>query len=183
MHRRTSLALLVSLALGAGSAAAVPGYRVSAGQLQQALARRFPLRYSLPGLFDLTLATPRLSLLPQRNRLGTSMLVEAAGAALRRPHSGEFDLDFELRYEPADRSIRAHRLRVRSLRMEGLPPDTAALLERAATDMAGQQMLEIVLHRLEAGDLALADTMGLQPGAITVTQDGLLIGFVNKAAS
>lgn len=185
-HRRRTLSALVALALGAAwgrHAAAAPGYRVTAAQLQQALAARFPLRYALPGLFDLTLEDPQLRLLPDENRLGTRMLVRAAGPALRRPHGGDFDLDFALRYEPSDRSLRAQRLRVQSLHIEGLPPRSAALLQRSATDLAEQQMLEIVLHRMQPRDLALADTMGLQPGDITVTADGLQIGFVNKPAS
>jgi len=37
-----------------------------------------------------------------------------------------------------------------------------------------------VLHTLRPQDLALADTMGLQPGSITVTDKGLVVGFVNK---
>ena len=184
-HRRHTLTALAALALGAWGASvrAAPGYRVTAAQLQQVLAARFPLRYALPGLFDLTLEEPQLRLLPEENRLGTRMLVRAAGPALRRPHGGDFDLEFALRYEPADRSIRAQRLRVQSLHIEGLPPRSAALLQRSATDLAEQQMLEIVLHRMKPADLALADTMGLQPGDITVTPDGLLIGFVNKTAS
>ena len=104
----------------------------------------------------------------------------AAGPALQRAYRGELDLDFELRYEPVDQSIRAHRLRLQSLRMDDLPPRSAALLQRSVTDLAEQQMLEVVLHRLAPRDLALADTMGLQPGAITVTTDGLMVGFVNK---
>lgn len=186
MHRRRSFTALAALALGgawARRAAALPGYRVPQAQLQQALAQRFPLRYALPGLVDLTLEEPRLHLLPDENRLGTQMLVQAAGPALRRPHRGEFELDFGLRYESADRSVRAHRLRVQSLHIEGLPPRSAALLERAATDLAEQQMVEVVLHRVKPRELALAETMGLQPGDITVTADGLLIGFVNKPAS
>jgi hypothetical protein len=41
-------------------------------------------------------------------------------------------------------------------------------------------MLEVVLHTLQPKDLALADVMGLQPGSITVTASGLVIGFVAK---
>lgn len=185
MHRRTFLVALVAL-VAAGAAAgraraAVPGYRVTAQQLQQALSSRFPRRYAVPGLFELTLQEPLLHLLPPQNRLGALLPLAAAGPALQRGYRGELDLDFELRYEPADQSIRAHRLRLQSLRMDGLPPRSAALLRRSVTDLAEQQMLEVVLHRLAPRDLALADTMGLQPGAITVTTDGLRVGFVNKA--
>ena len=36
---------------------------------------------------------------------------------------------------------------------------------------------------LEPRELALTDAMGLQPGDITVTRTGLVIGFVNKPPS
>jgi hypothetical protein len=37
------------------------------------------------------------------------------------------------------------------------------------------------VHQLQPKDLALADTMGLEPGDITVAEDGLAVGFVPKA--
>ena len=46
--------------------------------------------------------------------------------------------------------------------------------------MAEQSLLEVVLHQLRPQDLALADGLGLQPGSITVTEQGLVIGFVAK---
>jgi hypothetical protein len=48
---------------------------------------------------------------------------------LRRSYSGSFDVDFALRYEPSDQSIRAHELRVHSFRPPGLPPQTLKLLD------------------------------------------------------
>lgn len=47
----------------------------------------------------------------------------------------------------------------------------------------GRTLLEVVLHRLRPQDLALPDGMGLQPGSITVTPEGLTIGFVPKPLS
>jgi hypothetical protein len=107
-------------------------------------------------------------------------VLRAAGPALRRSYRGSFDVDFALRYEPSDQSIRAHELRVHSFRLPGLPPQTLMLLDAYGQALAEQALLEVVLHRLRPGDLALADTMGLQPGDITVTPEGLVIGFVPK---
>ena len=104
MDRRFLLMVVAGLPLAGTALAALPqaenrgGYRVSAEQLQRAVAQRFPLRYPLPGLFDLELQAPRLQLLPQQNRLSAQMTVEAAGAALLRRHNGSFDVDFALRY-------------------------------------------------------------------------------------
>lgn len=187
VHRRRSLTVLASLAAGAFAAgrafAAGPSYRVSLRQLEQALQERFPSRHPIAGLFDVALAVPRLRLLPEANRVASELPVQVAGPALRRSYAGELELDFGLRYEQADRTIRAHGLRVQSLTVPGLSGQAAALLQQAVSDLAAQALLEVVLHRLDPRDLALADAMGLQPGDITVTETGLVIGFVNKPRS
>ena len=186
MNRRRMLTLpawlLATGAAGPGllgaHAAGPPGYTVSTGQLEQAVAGRFPLRYPVGGLLDLTLMTPRLRLLPELNRLGTEMVVEAAGPALGRRYSGTFDLDFALRYEARDMTVRAHRLRVHALRFPDLPPGPSALLGAYGPALAEQALGEVVLHTLRPQDLALPDAMGLQPGSITVTPRGLAVSFV-----
>lgn len=184
MKRRSFFAVTAALALGAAvsacAAPATPSYLITTGQLQEVLAQRFPMRYQVPGLFDLDVAQPRLQLLPDVNRVGSEMSVGIAGPALRRSYTGEFDLDFALRYEPSDQSIRAYNLHVNSLRVAGLPTQAAAVLDAYSAGLARQSLGEVVLHRLRPRDLALADAMGMQPGAITVTPDGLRIGFVNK---
>lgn len=167
---------------GAGMGAhGQPRYTVTTRQMQEAAAARFPLRYAVvDGLLALTLQAPQLRLLPERNRLGARMVVDAAGPALERSAAGTFDVDFALRYEPSDRSLRAHQLRVNSLGLSGLPPGPAALLEAYGPTLASQALQDVVLHRLTAQDLALPEGMGLEPGTITVTATGLDIGFVTK---
>ncbi len=157
-----------------------PRYTVSARQLQQMVAQRFPLHYPVPGLFDLDLQAPRLRLLPEQNRLSAGMAVEVAGPALRRSYSGTFELDFALRYEASDRTIRACQLRFKRLQFADLQPAASELLNTYGPALAEQSLLEVVLHQLRPQDLALADGLGLQPGSITVTEQGLVIGFVPK---
>jgi hypothetical protein len=159
-----------------------PGYRVSAEQLQRMVAERFPIRYPIANLFDLEVDTPRLRTLPELNRIASDFALLAAGPALRQSYSGSFEVDFRLRYEASDQSIRAHDLRAHSFKLPGLTAHGLALLDAYGQALARQALLEIVLHRLRARDLALADAMGLQPGEITVTEDALVIGFVAKQA-
>ena len=173
----TAAALPAALLLPARVALAQPRYAVSASVLQEAVAQRFPMRFAVGGLLQLTVRTPGLRLLPQANRVAADMVVVAAGPALPAPSSGAFDLDFGLRYERSDRTIRAHRLRVRSLRVAGLPEPYPQLLDAFGQALAQQTFGEVVLHRLRAVDLALADGMGLEPETITVTDSGLVIGF------
>ena len=157
-----------------------PSYTVPAAKLEQAVAQRFPLRLPVGGLVDISVQSPRLRLLAAQNRLGADMVVGAAGQALRRAYTGTFDLDFALRYEASDLSIRAHQLRVNALQFDGLPPQPSALLAAYGPALAEQALQGAVLHTFKPQDLALPDGMGLQPGSITVTAQGLLIAFVPK---
>jgi len=61
------------------------------------------------------------------NRLGAVMDVMAAGPALERTHQGTLDVEFALRYEATDRTVRAHQLRFRRLLFPTLQPGVVAL--------------------------------------------------------
>jgi hypothetical protein len=181
MKRRVVVAALW-MVLGISHAAGQPSYKISAEQLQQVIRQRFPVRHQVEGLLNFDVQEPRLRLLPEENRIASEMLVNVAGPALRRSYTGALDLDFELRYESMDQSIRAHRLRVHSLRLSGLPQRTTEMIEAYGPKLAEESLHEVVLHRLRPQDLALADTMGLQPSTITVTSQGLVVGFEAKQA-
>ena len=159
---------------------ALPQYKVSAAQLQAAVAQRFPLRYPVSGLLNLDVQVPQLRLLPAQNRLGAEMAVTAAGPALNRSHQGTLEVEFALRYEVADRTVRAHQLRLKRLQFPTLQPGVVALLNTYGPALAERTLLEVVLHRMRPQDLALPDGLGMQPGSITVTDEGLTIGFVPK---
>jgi hypothetical protein len=189
MKRRSLLATPLRLALGSAvylawpmvkAEQARPSYTVPAAKLEQAVAQRFPLRLPVGGLVEISVQPPRLRLLPAQNRLGADMVVGAAGQALRRAYTGTFDLDFALRYESSDLSIRAQQLRVNALQFDGLAPQPSALLAAYGPALAEQALQDAVLHTFKPQDLALPDGMGLQPGSITVTAQGLVIGFVTK---
>ena len=174
------MALSVAGLLTLPQAHAQPSYTVSLQQMQDAVSQRFPMRYPVGGLLDLNLQAPSLRLLPDQNRLGAAMVVDAAGPALASSTTGYFDLDFALRYEASDQSIRAHQLRVNLLRLSGLPPGPSALLQAYGPSLANQTLQDVVVYRLRPQDLTLADGLGLEPSTITVTTNGLRIGFIAK---
>ena len=157
-----------------------PYYKVSEEQLQRGLAQRFPLRFPMPGMLNLDIQVPTLRLLPAQNRLSAEMVVDAVGPALQRSHQGTLELEFALRYEASDRTVRAHQIRFKRLLFPTLQPSVVALLGGYGHALAERTLLEVVVHRLRTQDLALPDAMGLQPGSITVTDAGLTIGFVPK---
>lgn len=160
--------------------AETPRHTVPLEQLQRGLGQRFPMRYPVPGVLTLTLQLPTLRLLPAQNRISALMVVDAAGPALNRSHQGSFETSFALRYAAADRTLRAHQLRFTRLQFPTLQPGVVDMLNTYAPPLAAQSLQEVVLHTLRPQDLALADVMGLQPGSVTVTEGGLVIGFVPK---
>ena len=183
MERRLLLAALAcwpALHAAAQDAPPQPHYKVSATQLYEALATRFPVRRGVRGLAEIEVRAPGLLLLPARNKLGATLQVEARGPALQRPLAGELDLVFSLRYEASDQTLRALEPEVLDLRMPDAPADAAqavrALLPRLTRDLG-----EFVLHQFTARELALPDTMGFEPEKITVLEDGLEVGFAPKA--
>ena len=191
LHRRRLLGLSArSLALaGAASVAgpaalrhaqAQPRYTVSLEQLHEVLAQKFPRSVPVQGLLDLTVQLPRLHLLPEVNRLQAAMVVQAAGPALRRSHTGSFDVEFALRYEGSDRTLRAHQIKLGRLHFPSLRPAVAELLNAYAPLLAEQSLGEVTLHQLRPQDTAVFDGLGMEPGAITVTPKGLAVAFVRK---
>lgn len=185
--RRALLAALLGLPALSWRAAwadgAGPSHRVSAAQIREAVRQRFPLRYPVAGLFDIGVQLPALRFQAADNRLGARAAVDVAGPALRRRYPGTLDVDFALRFEPSDLTLRAHRIRLIGLDITGLPPQVKALVDAYAPELASQSWAQVVLHTLTPRDLALPDTLGLRPGAITVVDDGLVIGFEPKPAS
>ncbi len=167
---------------GSSDAAGAPRHRIAAAQVRDALAQRFPLRYPVGGLFELAVQLPELRFMAASGRLGAQAAVQAAGPALRRRYPGVLDMDFALRYESTDMTVRAHQIRVVSLQLTGLPPQAGALLDAYVPALARQTWAEVVLHTLRAQDLALPDAMGLRPDRITVHDDGLVVSFAPKSA-
>ncbi|MBU4424750.1 MAG: DUF1439 domain-containing protein [Gammaproteobacteria bacterium] len=188
LHRRRFLSTATGglLALGAAAlllgrgALAQPSYTVPLAQLQEMVAQKFPRSVPVRGLLDLTLQAPRLRLLPEVNRLGAAMAVDAAGPALRRSHTGMFDVEFALRYEASDRTLRAHQLTLVRLEFPTLRPSVTEILNAYAPVLAEQSLREVTLHQLRPQDTAVFDGLGLQPGPITVTAQGLTVAFVGK---
>ena len=159
-----------------GAVQRLDGWPAIAAMLLAALVLTVPLQ----GLVDVTLQVPRLRLLPEANRMGAAMAVDAAGPALRSSHAGTFDVEFALRYEASDRTLRAHQIRLGRLDFPSLKPAATELLNAYAPVLAQQSLGEVTLHQLRPQDTAMFDGLGLQPGAITVTAKGLTVAFVGK---
>ncbi len=173
----------VGLALPALSACAAtrPGtrsYTLPQAELQSLIDRRFPYRRSLSGLLDIALLHPRMRLLPQENRLGTQLDIAVAERVMGTHYDGSMDLDYGIRFEPQDRTIRLVGVRVHRVEFPGVPPAYSQALAQAAPRAAEQLLEGAVLHEVKADQLALLGGLGLAVGEVRVTPQGLRVELV-----
>ncbi len=154
---------------------------VSPEKLQQAVAGHFPRPYPVAGLLQLQLQAPRLQLLPASDLLKAQLTATLSGPVLKQSYDGRMEADFSLRYEASDRSVRAQRVKVHSLALDGLPPALTEMLNTYGPAIAEQALGDLMLYQMQEKDLALMDALDMQPGAMRVTPQGLEIALERKA--
>ena len=155
---------------------------MTTAQLQAKVASKFPRPYPVAGLLQLQLQAPALSMLPASNQIRAVLPVQLSGPVLKQSFQGQLDVSFGLRYEPSDRTLRAQRVVVNSLQIADAPPALTDMLSTYGPRLGEQVLENLALHQFEDKDLALADTIGLQPGAITVTPQGLTMALDKKTS-
>jgi hypothetical protein len=146
---------------------------LSQQQIESALARRLPYESRVAELFVVKVSSPRLTLLPDSNRLRLDFTVEATDRIVRRAVQGDLAVSFGLRYEASDASLRTSNVRVERLDLQGVPEQWRAMLQGAGM-LAGEQLVEgAVLHRFTPDQVARAG--GWTPGDIRVTSRGVRV--------
>lgn len=170
-------ALLASLA---GCATLVPrDLTVSQAQLQSILERQFPREQRWLDMFDVRIARPTLELLPQRNRIATSMdIVVSERMGGRTFHAG-LSLEHGLRYEPADGTLRLTQVKVQELSLE---PGGSALQGQGArlgSTLAEKLLDDVAIHRLDDVKRERLKQAGLGAAQIAVTERGVSLHFLD----
>jgi hypothetical protein len=181
MNRRVVMAALLPLLLAACSGAFLPrSITLSEAELQAQLQRRFPLQRSVFELYDLQLSDPRLRLDAQANRLATELTLSGTERRSGRSLQGRLALDYGLRFEPADASIRLVQPRVQSLDFAPEPGPSqrrTELAQRLGIALAERMLDDFVLYRVPADRLQRLASAGLRPGALRITPSGVEITF------
>ncbi len=182
--RRPLMVVMAALAAGlaaggglTGCASLLNGPRtveVSQARLLALMSERFPRSQRYLDLFDVTMAAPRLRLLPEQNRIGTEFDY-ALGASIlsERQMKGTLGLSYGLRFEPSDATVRLSGVKVEKFDLAGLPRAYAARAPQLGRLLAEELLQDLVVHRFDAADLRRVHAAALQPGALKVLADGL----------
>lgn len=178
MFRRRSVLLFSAASAALAACATFMGPRtieVSEAQLQQHLARRFPYSRRYLELFDVTVASPRVTLLPEANRVATDLDISASDRLLRVPLKGSLALNCALRFEPGDNTVRLSDVRVDRFVIDSAPGILHSQTSRLGALLAEEVLTDRVIHTLNAEDIQRAQGRGYQPGELKVTPRGIVL--------
>lgn len=143
-YRRRNFAIFLSVLL-LESCAPVPflsgEIRISAAELTQKMALRFPLEKSVAGLLEVTLARPVVELNADENRLSTSFEINVKLPLTSRNISGALKISGRPEYVVASRALFLRGVRVERIRMDNMPDALSASLAKAASTI-GREVLE-----------------------------------------
>ena len=159
-------------------------------ELDLLLERSFPMTRRMLELLDVTLSRPKLQLVADRNRIAVVLAVQTQERLSARQARLALSFDSALRYEARDATLRLSNVRVQSSALAGGPtpdPTRAAAasqppgevapgrLARLGNALAEQALENLTLYTVPAERLATLRSLGLQPGAVTVTARGVEI--------
>lgn len=152
--------------------------RVSSDELQRAIERQFPQQRRLLEIVDVTVARPVLRLLPERNRIATDLELSAVERLSGRIVRGRLALEYALRYEPTDASVRTTGVRVQDVQLQLDAGPLSATGTRIAGLLAERLLEDFALYRADAERVRALQRLGITAAEVEVQRDGLALRFV-----
>lgn len=178
------LILFSCLLLAACATLGVGGPRevdVPLSRLESSLAKRFPMEQKVLEMFRIQLSQPRLSTLPEEERLLIKLHTAVSTPLTRTPWQGSLTVSSRLAVDAEERTVLLKEARIEHLHADGIDSQRGRLLQRVADFVADHLLENAVLHRFDAEELRYLGTQ-YQPTLIRTTADGLRIRFEAQAS-
>lgn len=172
-------AILLPLLILLAACATLLGPRdveVPLARIQQSLERRFPFNNRYLELLDIRVTNPRVSLLPESNRILTSMDTAIAPPFLQRSWNGRLSVSGELRIDPSRSAVVLGDPRVESFNVDGLDPLYANQVTRIGSLLAEQMLANYPLYTFNPDELRVAGSSFL-PSKIKTQGNALVVSF------
>ncbi len=171
-------AAAVAVAVAAVLVACMPtgwtgdGYTFSRGQMQDALARKFPFQRRFLGFFDVTLTNPQITLDPARNRIAIQADAQVQSGLFRQPLAGPLAVSSGLHYDAPTRSIRLDQPSVDRFDLQNVPGGVGPQISAIGSLIAGQLLNDYAVYTFKPEQLKVAG-IAVEPGTITVLPEGV----------
>lgn len=152
---------------------------LSQADLQTLIERQFPHQRRVLEVIDINVARPTLRLLPDRNRVGTELDLAASERLTGRTMRGSLSLDYALRYEASDASVRLADVRVQDARLDLGSGPLSPSQSRVGALLAERLLDDFVVYRADAQRLQLIQRLGITAADIVVTSRGIEVRFAD----
>jgi hypothetical protein len=185
-RRHLAAALLLPIVAAVGLLPGCAGWmgprtiEVSRDDIQAKLAQKFPITKQVLGYLDITASSPQLTMLPQRNRVSTTVDLKLDDTMFHKNHEGFVTASFGLRYEPKDLTIRLDQVTLDEVSLPTLSPVFLDSLKRLGNQVARDALQGLVVRQLKPEDLRQADRLGYEVSALRVTATGLAVDLNPK---
>lgn len=146
---------------------------ISESQLTLLLARQFPMERKVLEVVELNITNPQITLLPQANRVATELDVSALDRLFGSSAMGHVKLDYGLRFQASDHTIRMTEVRVRELTLSSGSNNLRGAAQRLGGLVAENALENLVLYRMKPAQADEMDRLNLVASPITVTPQGL----------
>lgn len=146
---------------------------ISESQLTLLLARQFPMQRKVMEVIELNITNPQLTLMPDANRIGTELDVTAQDRLFGSSAMGHVKLDYALKFQPSDHTIRMTQVRVRELTLSSGSNNLRGAAQRIGGLVAENALENLVLYRMKPAQADEMDRLDLVASPITVRPQGL----------
>ncbi len=154
---------------------------LSESELALLLARQFPMERKVLEVIDLQVTNPQLRLLPETNRIGTELDVSALDRLFGSRAQGHVKLDYGLRFEPSDHTIRMTQVHVRDLSFETGSNTLHGAAQRIGTLVAEDVLENMTLYKMKPAQADEMNRLNLEASPISVTAQGISMTVSPKA--
>jgi hypothetical protein len=153
---------------------------LSAGEVQSLVERRFPRQQRVMELLDVTLTNPVVRLVPDRNRLATTMDLQASERLSGRALRGSLALDHGLRFEPSDATVRLANVKVEAMQLELAGTPLSGQAARLAALLAERALDDFVIYRVNDERRQSMARLGVNNADVAVTARGIELTFNSR---
>jgi Protein of unknown function (DUF1439) len=175
MTRFFPMLLTAFVLSGCGSVPFVSGeVKMSADELTQRMAKRFPVEKSVAGLLDVTLANPRVGLSEADNRITTDFMVDLKLPLSSKKMTGTVKISGRPEYVPETRSLFLRDAKVERIRVENMSDSLSAALARTTSVLARETLEDKPLHVFTAEQFSKYGVK-YTPERIVVRGDSLVL--------
>ena len=174
------VALIAALALLSACASLDPrSVTLSAAEVQTLVARQFPRQQRLMELLDVNLTNPVVRLVPERNRMATTMDLQASERVSGRALRGSLAIDHSLRFEPSDATVRLANVKVEEMKLELAGTPLTGQAARLGAMLAERALDGFVIYRVSDARREMLTRAGVNNADVAVTSRGIELRFID----